>query len=109
MRVRDLKAALAALPPEYDDSMVVTNRPGLSGPGEATRLITVPTLKGVCSRYSFEEFDRVVWISDGGSLVSKEAEDEGWLVPYVNLTETPPSHTLDRGGNRVPYVPKETT
>lgn len=89
MRVRDLKAALAALPPEYDDSMIITNTPGMGGPCEATRLITIPMLTEVSGRYSYEEFDRVVWIDSGGELVAASAAAEGWRVPYCNQVPTP--------------------
>lgn len=41
-------------------------------------------------RFSFEEFERVVWISDGGERVSPDAVAEGWEVPYHNPTQTPP-------------------
>ena len=90
MKVRDLREALDALGPEYDDSMVIVSQPGMSGPCEATQLITIPCLSNLDSRYSFEEFERVVWLCEGGPHVSRDAEAEGWEVPYYNATQATP-------------------
>ena len=94
MTVNDLRNALAQLPPEYDASIVLVAQPGLSGPCEATRLITIPTLTGLDGRYSYEAFDRAVWLSDGAARVSQEAEAEGWTVSYYNPSQTPASRGL---------------
>lgn len=92
MNVRELREALAALGPEYDESMVVVFEPGMGlQPGEATRLITVPKIENIDHRYSYEIFERVVMIDAGGQQVSKNAEQEGWKVPYYNPTRRDPS------------------
>lgn len=83
MNIRELREALAALGPEYDESVVLVLGTGLNTT-VATRLITIPVMSNVEGYYSYEEFDRAVWISDGGTLVSREAEADGWAVPYHN-------------------------
>lgn len=90
MKVSELRSALEALGPEYDDSMVIVCVPGMSPPEEATRLITIPRMTNVGGRMSFETFERVVWIDVGGSRVSQDAEQEGWSVPYFNPILTTP-------------------
>jgi hypothetical protein len=92
MNVRELREALQALGPEYDESMVLVAEPGMSGPGEAKRLITIPKMTDVDLRMSWEVFERVVWIDTGGEHVSKgAAEQEGWRVPYYNPVLREPS------------------
>ena len=92
MNVRELRDALAALGPEYDESMIMVSEAGMSGPGEATRLITIPLMANVDHRPSYEVFEKVVWIDTGGSQVSRNAEEnEGWRVPYYNPTFRAPS------------------
>lgn len=91
MNVRELREALLSLGPEYDESMIIVSEPGMSGPQEATRLITIPQLTNVSPHYSWEIFERVVWLDTGGAEVSKMAENEGWLVPYYNPTLRIPS------------------
>ena len=90
MNVRELKEALVALPAEYDESTVVVNATGIFGPGEATRLITIPELKGVDHQPSYAVFKNAVWLDDGGPSVSKQGEAEGYRVPYYKpIRETP--------------------
>jgi len=96
MTVAQLIKALSDLGPEYANSMVITNQAGFSAPAEATRIITIPLFEGVDDRYSFEVFEKVVWIDEGGPNVSLQAEKEGWKVPYVNLVLTSPIQ--EKGG-----------
>lgn len=91
MNVKELIAALQALGPEYEESMIVVDEPGMGGPGEAKRLITVPEISGLWEFNSFDRFEKVVYIDNSAcSGVSKQAEEEGWKVPYCNpILRTP--------------------
>lgn len=83
MRVRDLKVALAQLPPDLDDSTVIVTSFSQE-PVEATRLILVPELTGVYGCASWKKHPNAVWVCDGGPNVSNKAIEEGWSVPYYN-------------------------
>lgn len=92
MNVKELIAALQALGPEYEESMVLVNTPGMGGAEEAMRIITIPELTNVHPHYSWEIFEKVVYIVDSPSqFVSKNAESEGWKVPYCNPIRRTPS------------------
>jgi hypothetical protein len=92
VKVKDLRAALLALPPEMDESVIVVSPGGMSNPEEATRLIQIPRLYGSGRCHSYQYYPNVLWLDVGGALVSTQAEKEGWKVVFLHAE---PSKAVD--------------
>lgn len=93
MTVRQLKKVLADLPPEYEDSIVLTEEMGFGGLAEATRLVYYPMLEGFTDRPSYWQYDHAFCLDGGGPSVSTSGAASGMKVIGYTPGKAPPTRT----------------